>query len=343
MTLDYNERTALSSARIFFSTFSSIIAALLPLEIVKRSTDVQQGYILMGLVFGAFFALPFVATVITAREGREFQKPPEKFNLRDTLLEPFKIRTFVLALGMFLFTFIAADTVSSIMVYFMKYYLQRGDEANYVAGTMLVFQVISLVFFTEYTRRTNKRVGLITGLVIWMVTMAFSLLLRPGNPALAVYLFAAMVGIGTGGMYLNIYAILPDLPDVDELRTGERREGVFGALITLMRKTSSAAGIFIVSNILGAAGYAQPVEQVVNGTARLIDQPQSEGFILVLRLIFALFPTVLLSIAILIAVRYPLTGSIHARLNRVLASRREGEAETIERRDEADELERILI
>ena len=46
-----------------------------------------------------------------------------------------------------------------------------------------------------------------------------------------------------------------------------------------MRKLSSAAGIFIVANIIGAAGYISPVEQVVDGVTRLVDQPQSDQLI----------------------------------------------------------------
>jgi Na+/melibiose symporter-like transporter len=176
-----------------------------------------------------------------------------------------------------------------------------------------------------------------------MVAMFMSFLLTPGSPFLAVYAFAAFVGIGTGGMYVSIYAILPDLPDVDELRTGERREGIFGALITLMRKLSSAVGIFIVSNVLALAGYVRPVQQIVDGGVRLVDQPQSASFILALRLIFALLPAVLLSIAIVIAARYPLTGAVHARLNRVLSSRRAGEPETLERQAEAQALAAVLV
>ena len=84
ITLDYHERTSLSSIRILFSTLSSILAALLPLEIVKRFADVRAGYIAMGLVFGALFALPFIATVVAVRERREFQKPPERLNLAAT-------------------------------------------------------------------------------------------------------------------------------------------------------------------------------------------------------------------------------------------------------------------
>ena len=94
LTLDYNERTSLSSVRIFFSTVSSILCALLPLEIVKQFADVRQGYIVMGLIFGAFFALPFIATVMATRERKEFQRPPGRFDWR-IFLEPFRVRTFV--------------------------------------------------------------------------------------------------------------------------------------------------------------------------------------------------------------------------------------------------------
>jgi oligogalacturonide transporter len=51
LTLDYDERTALGSIRIFFSAVSAVIAALLLLEIVERVQNVRQGWIVVGLVF----------------------------------------------------------------------------------------------------------------------------------------------------------------------------------------------------------------------------------------------------------------------------------------------------
>ena len=45
-----------------------------------------------------------------------------------------------------------------------------------------------------------------------------------------------------------IYAIFPDIPDVDELVSGERREAIYSALVTFIRKFSSALAIFAVSN-----------------------------------------------------------------------------------------------
>ena len=219
LTLDYNERTGLSTARLIFSALSSMICALVPMEIVKAFPDIRQGYIVMGLVVGAFFALPFIITFFSVQERPEFQKPPEKFNLRDTLIEPFGMRSFVITLLMFALASVAADTVSSVMVYFMKYHMGRGDEANIAAGVMLITQVAALTLFARYSKRKGKRRTYIFGILIWLLAMLSSILLGPKSPGWAVYVFAVGVGIGLGGYYVSIYSIIPDLPDVDELRT----------------------------------------------------------------------------------------------------------------------------
>ncbi len=340
ITLDYHERSALSSIRIFFSTVSSIVAALLPLEIVKLFPDVHTGYIVMGLSFGAFFALPFIFTVAAVKERPEFQRPPQPFDWRRAFLEPFRNRTFVYTLAMYLFAFVAIDTVSTIVAYFVKYYLQRGGEVSFVNGALLIAQVVSLPFFVWLSKRTSKIRGYILGLAIWAVAMLFSFLLAPGNLSFMVYVFAAVVGIGTGGIVVMIYAIFPDIPDVDELRSGERREAMYSALVTFIRKFSSALAIFAVSNVIGWAGYVPPMQETVNGVTRLVEQPQSETFLLALRLLFMLLPVVLLACALFFALRFPLTPELHRRLTALLTLQRAGQpVEEGEKR----ELTRILL
>lgn len=170
--------------------------------------------------------------------------------------------------------------------------------------------------------------------------MLFSFLLTPGNPSFMVYVFAAVVGIGTGGIVVMIYAIFPDIPDVDELRSGERREAMYSALVTFIRKFSSALAIFAVSNVIGWAGYVPPVQETVSGVTRLIEQPQSETFLLALRLIFMLLPVILLAFALVFALRFPLTPELHHRLTVLLALQRAGQpADEGEKRD----LTRILL
>jgi oligogalacturonide transporter len=340
ITLDYNERSSLSSVRIFFSTAASIVAALVPLEIVKAFPDVRTGYIVMGLALGVFFALPFIATVKAVKERPEFQRPPQPFNWKLAFIEPFKNRTFIYTLAMYLFAFVAIDTVSTIVAYFVKYYLQRSGEVSFVNGTLLVAQVISLPFYVALSKRTSKIRGYILGLVIWTVAMLFSFLLAPSNASFWVYVFAAVVGLGTGGIVVMIYAIFPDIPDVDELASGERREAIYSALVTFIRKFSSALAIFAVSNIIGWAGYVPPVQETMDGATKLIEQPQSEIFLLVLRLIFMLLPVILLGFALVFALRFPLTPELHRRLNALL--KRQRAAETLDE-DEKQKLKKALL
>jgi len=325
ITLDYHERSSLSSVRILFSTIASLVAALVPLEIVKLFPDIRTGYIVMGLVFGAFFALPFIATVAAVKERPEFQKPPGPFDWKLAFIEPFKNRTFIYTLAMYLFAFVAIDTVSTIVAYFVKYFLQRGDEVSFVTGALLILQVCSLPFFIWLSKRTSKVNGYIVGLAIWTFAMLFSFLLSPNNGWLWVYVFAGVVGIGTGGIVVMIYAIFPDIPDVDELHSGERREAIYSALVTFIRKLASALAIFAVSNIIGWTGYVPPIQETINGATKLIEQPQTDTFLLVLRLIFVLLPIVLLAFALFFALRFPLTPALHNRLNLLLAKQRANE------------------
>lgn len=343
LSLDYHERTSISSFRIFFSTFSSILCAVLPLEIVKLSPDVHQGYIIMALIFGLLFALPFIITFFSVRERKSFQKQVQPFSWRATFLEPFQVRTFVVVLLMYILAFVAMDGVSSIVIYFMKYYLGRGNEANYVSGTLLVAQVASLPFYVWLSRRTSKKTGYLVGAMVWMAAMLFSFAIVPGGPVWMAYTFAAVVGLGTGGIVVMIYAMFPDIPDVDELKSGQRREGTYSALTTFSRKLSSAVALFLISIMLALAGYRAPVEAVVDGAKTLVEQQQSEPFLLGLRLIFVFLPIALVGLALIVAWHYPLDPATHRRLNAVLAARREGLADTVAIKAEADELKQLLV
>jgi len=343
LSLDYDERTSLSSFRIFFSTVASILCAVLPLEIVKLFDDVRVGWMVMAAFFAVFFALPFVATFFAAKERKEFQKPLQPFNWKQTFIAPFKIRTFVIILVMYLFAFVAFDAVSSIVVYFLKNYLVRPNEISFVIGALTVAQVVTLPIFVWISRRTSKPRAFVIAAALFSITMGFSLLITPDAPDFAIYVFAAVAGLGTGGVYITIYAMIPDIPDVDELISGERREGVYAAMITFARKLSSAFAVFAVAQLLSFAGYLPPMFEIMNGASTLVEQTQSDEFVLALRTMFFLIPVVFVALAAIFAWKYPLDHKTHTRLNRLLTARRAKEPETPEDQAEAEELKKLLV
>jgi oligogalacturonide transporter len=291
--------------------------------------NVHIGWIVTAVFFGLLFALPFIATVAITRERAEFQKKLRPFNWRQVFVEPFQVRSFVFVLIMYVTAFTAFDATQSIVVYYIKTYLGRGEEVSFVLGALLIAQVISLPIFQWISKRTSKAITYMIGAGLFVVVMFFSFLITPASPAAALYIFAALVGIGSGGVVIMVYAIFPDIPDVDELRSSERREGTYSAMTTFTRKLSSAVAVFAVAQVLQLAGYIPPVEQA----GRLIESVQSPAFINALRLFFVIIPVGFISFGIFFASRFPLTRALYGRLEAVLADMRaNGRVDESERR-----------
>ncbi len=336
LTPDYNERTSLTTFRIFFSGLSSLLCAVVPFEIVKAfRPDVNTGFIVMAAAFGLFFALPFIATFLTTRERPEFQQDAMPFDLKRSFTDPFKTPTFKPVLFMYVCTFVAMDMVMSIVIYFMTYYMGKGDQTDYVLGVLLVAQLAVIPLYYLLSKRTSKKTAFIVGVVFWICSMGFSLMIGPDSPTYFMYVFGGLVGAGTGGVVIMIYSIFPDIPDVDELCWGSRREGVYSGMFMFMRKLSSALGIFIISNIIEWAGYRPPVEGIA--------QEQTGTFILVLRIVFAGLPVVLLLLALIGATFYRLTPGLHGRIKELIEKRRGMAHPTAQMTAEGQELRKALI
>jgi Na+/melibiose symporter-like transporter len=223
---------------------------------------------------------------------------------------------------MYLMAFVALDCIGSMIVFFVRDYLGRAGDVGLVSGLVLASQAIAMPAYLWVMRRYGKALGYLSGACLWIAGMLGSFLLAPEQPAWILYLFAALIGLGVGGVSLSVYAMFPDIPDVDELQSGERREGMYSSFFTLARKFSSALALFVVAQVIEVAGYTPPDQIVVGGLTRLAPAAQSETFLLTLRLLFALLPVVMLAIGVTVARRYPLSRELHAELATTLETRR---------------------
>ena len=89
--------------------------------------------------------------------------------------------------------------------------------------------------------------------------------------------------------------MMADVTDVDELSTGRRREGMFGAVMAFLGKTIGSftpvlAGLVLVIAGLDPKAAVQTPETILN-----------------LRLLYSFVPGTLLLLALLLLWRYPLT------------------------------------
>ncbi|BAL61632.1 rhamnogalacturonide transporter RhiT [Melissococcus plutonius DAT561] len=62
-------------------------------------------------------------------------------------------------------------------------------------------------------------------------------------------------GLGRGALAYIPWNIYSFIPDVDELVTGKRREGIFAGIMTFTRKSTQAVAVFLVGILLDHSGF----------------------------------------------------------------------------------------
>lgn len=307
ISTDYKERTKVNGMRLVFSQASSLICAVVPIEIVKAFANQNTGYMVMGLAFAFFFAIPFLLIFCFTQERVPMEEKSNKRIKFTDFIKPLKVRSFRSLILIYLFAFLAMDIVSVIFAYYMNYYLVRPSELNYVLGALLITQLILVPAVIKLSYRIEKSGVVRYSIVIWLGAILLMSLLQPDWPSWAIYLNAVFMGFGIVGCVVMPWVMFPDVTDIGELAFGSRNAGSFSGIMTFTRKSSSALGMFLVSTILEFAGYIKPETIMVDGATETIYMEQPDSFMLAIKIIILVIPFVLLLFTWIQAKRYPLS------------------------------------
>jgi GPH family glycoside/pentoside/hexuronide:cation symporter len=310
LTSDYDERTSLTSYRMFFSILGSLVAFTVPWFIIG-SFDPQSGphVLAMGVIFAIASALPLLLVFAGTREREEFMQQ-ERPTLRRSLSLVVRNRPFLFGLGIFLATWVSIIILQDSLAYFIKHVVKREAESQLIMGTVFVTAILVLPLWNWISQRTSKRWAYIGGIAFWAVVQIV-LVTVTAQTSLAVILFLCfLAGCGVAAAHVLPWAIIPDAIEWGELQTGERHEGMAYSLVTLLRKVATSIAIPATLWLLHLTGY--------NGLAE--QQPASA--LLGLRLVIGPIPALLLCLGIAFAFFYPLTRQKHAEAVSELERRR---------------------
>jgi GPH family glycoside/pentoside/hexuronide:cation symporter len=124
-------------------------------------------------------------------------------------------------------------------------------------------------------------------------------------------------------------AIAPDVLDLDELNTGQRREGIFCGLMVQIQKIAVAIAkrcceaqitLFLVGKILDGAGF-------IPSSSGQVLKSQPESALLAIRLLMGPVPALVLIGGLVWAYFYPITRSMHGDILLKLLERRNAQSE----------------
>ena len=217
-------------------------------------------------------------------------------------VEAFKIKPFrKLCIATFLI-FNAFNTVASFTFFVIVYHLFGGNAGasgiwptlfGCIGALMTTFLVIPVV--ASMSKKLGKKnaflisqgISIIGYILLWF-------LLIPGKPYMFIFALP-FFAFGIGSLFTLMMSMTADVIDLDELNTGKRREGIFGAIYWWMVKFGFAIAGLASGAILSYIGF----------DSSLATQP--DGAITGLRLFFSGLPIAGTSIAILIMWNYDVT------------------------------------
>ncbi|MFW6261136.1 MAG: MFS transporter [Spirochaetota bacterium] len=342
LTSDYNERTSLNVFKMAFSFIASIIAAIVPMTIVRAFADIRTGYLAMGLVFGVFYALPWIGISLHIRErDNRSDPPPPRFSFGDILV-PLRIRTFRMLILIYLGAFLTLDVMSSVIAFAMTYLFNRPDDLQTVLGTLIVTQIVFLPFISTLTGRFGKNKVLVATAFVWMAGVAAIAVMPRAVPLPALLGLAVVTGVGVSGCMVIPWTMYPDATDVGMLVTGRDVAGSFGGSMTFFRKLASALALFIVGLVLDLSGYLAPFQETIDGVTQNVIREQPAAALTTIRFLLVGLPLLLLGMAGIVAARYPLTPEVHARLSLHVRRLRGEEVEPLEEAD-VEALRKTLV
>jgi GPH family glycoside/pentoside/hexuronide:cation symporter len=324
---DYHERTSVMTIRTVVEQFGFfVVSSLFFLTSLDRFSDRAEGMRWNSLWVAAVI---FVVIMIPAVFAREHPSVNEVLKHQDAEKKKKKIPLWVSAketlscwpflnLGLItVVSYLGVITVGSLGYYVTVYYLYSGDKGVdsgkllTIAGyTIPVSTLIALPLMNKLSRKIGKRNGLITAFSLTVIAAFLRWpLFTPDAPYLSI-IPTVLFGIGCAGAYMFINAMIPDAVDADELKTGERREGMFSAVYGWTYKLGAAVAMLLSGYVLEWTGFDATAAQ------------QTPEAVYWLRCSFTWVAAISLIVTVLLVLTYPITEKKAYEIRRELEARR---------------------
>jgi GPH family glycoside/pentoside/hexuronide:cation symporter len=320
---DYDERSNLAGWRMGVSIFAALVTGgtfkLLAEHVFAvwfggGTEGIRTGYALAAAIWGVTMAIPLL---VLFKHIEEPERAPDVDPIRplQTFREVFSNRPFRLGATIYLLSFTTVDIILVVFVRFQIDYVRvTPGFDNLLLAVVLGIAFLSMPVVVQLMRHFGKRYTYIGSMLLMAVVLLIISQVPPGgqNLMLAAAVFA---GMGFGAAQAVPWAIVADVVEADELKTGKRREGIYAGYLVFFRKLASAFAIFIVGQVLALTGF-------ISSTTGSVYIAQPESALWALRIFVGVVPAIMLFFSIIVAWRYPLDKESYQEIQRQLAQKR---------------------
>ena len=260
ITDDPNGRTLLSTTRSIGGGIGGAAVTLVAQKFIyDNKTELNPKKTLIAAIILAVVALAaYLTCFYTTKERVKYSQKKEKLDLKLTYGSLFKSRPFVtVALaGMMISGLLQFQSFNQ---YLTKNYFANSDLSILITISTYLPMVILILFMPKIAARFGKKEITTVGLALATVSSLVLSLIGPSEtqPTNTVPFILCNFGIGTGYSFLSIltWAIVGDVIDYQEMKTGVKNESAIYAVYTFARKMgqtiADSGGLTLLYNYAG--------------------------------------------------------------------------------------------
>ena len=328
MGRNYDEVTELTSFRLAFSVAGGVAILIAAGVISALIPDTQRAlrYTVLGIIGGGLSVLSIYWCIFgtfgyTKRqaiaERRSLSAVGGDDDVQESFIDQLKTvasnRPFLFVVAIYLCSWMALQVTAAVLPFYAVSWMNTNES---LVALLVQGPAIALMFVcAALSKRIGKKNLYFLGSAIWIPVQAALYFLQPSQVNV-LYVLCVVASFGVAVAYVVPWSILPDVIDLDELRSGRRREGTFYSFMTLLQKLGLAAGLYLVGAALDGAGFIEPL---------LPEDPlpvQPESALQAIRFFMGPVPLLFVVLAAVLVYFYPLTREAHAEIMLKLAERK---------------------
>ena len=313
LSTDYHARSRITAWREAFVVVGTVVAAALP-----SLTGDDLGLTLLWLLIAVVAALPLSIAAACAVVPEPAFQPRTALPWRRSFVILLRNGPFLRLVSAYFLNGIAVGLPSTLFLLFVKFGLDADSWTGPLLLIYFVCGIAALPFWLHLARRLGKHRSWCLAMLLACAAFVWVPLLGPGD-AWIFLLICIVSGFALGADLALPPAIQADVVDLDSLRSGQQRAGVYFGLWGIATKLALALAVGLSFPILDRAGFDPTAEQ--------------PGAVWALALLYGLAPVVFKLAAIALVWNFPITVQRQSRIRALIGRRRRTPSTDIEVND----------
>lgn len=247
------------STAFFMGSSSFMYAATLFVDLLKKAGLTPLWA--WRTVFTVFAAIGITCLLLSAYAFNEKDYVEENRKPKESIFKSFalvfKSKDFVVFTAGDLFSGVSMAFFQTAMLYYITMLLNVPESQSFlVMLTAIVVAIALFPFIIKISRKFNKKIPLVASSGVF--TVVFGIIyfgdklaaLAPGNELIIGFIVGVIVAFPFAAINILPQSIISDIIQLDSIKNGVNREGIFSAVKTFIEKVASAIAMMGVSSIL---------------------------------------------------------------------------------------------